>query len=61
MVYFHLFIFCILQLYDRLKRKYPKFRHKITAINGDVTLPNLGINEDDRKLIMEKVINDCNY
>ena len=33
----------------------PKFRHKVVLINGDTTLPRLGISSDDRDMIVEKV------
>ncbi|XP_022907140.2 fatty acyl-CoA reductase wat-like [Onthophagus taurus] len=42
-------------IFDGLKENDPKFRHKITPIEGDVALKDLGINEQDRKLLTTEV------
>ncbi|XP_014217999.1 fatty acyl-CoA reductase wat-like, partial [Copidosoma floridanum] len=42
-------------IYDLVKKEMPKFRHKITVIEGDCSLPGLGISEIDRELIVREV------
>lgn len=42
-------------VFDQLKRDCPKFRHKIVGIAGDCSLPELGINNIDRQLLIDHV------
>ncbi|KAG8038013.1 hypothetical protein G9C98_006338 [Cotesia typhae] len=42
-------------LFERLKEEQPKFRHKIVAIEGDCSVPNLGISETDRMTLINHV------
>ena len=42
-------------VFDRLKREFPKFRHKVVGIGGDCSLPNLGINLQDRQMLINEV------
>lgn len=42
-------------LFDRLRKISPKFRHKIVAVAGDCSLPNLGLDLNDRKILIDKV------
>lgn len=44
-----------LQLFDSMKRDNPKFRHKIIAIAGDCMLPGLGIDPNERNLLIKHV------
>lgn len=41
---------------EPLKRKHPNFGGKVVLINGDCTLPDLGLNDEDKS----KLINDTN-
>lgn len=43
------------QIFDTVKRDHPKFRHKIIAINGDCVLPGLGIDPNERALLIKHV------
>jgi len=47
--------FLLLQLYETLRLENPDILSKIIPIAGDITLPELGINEQDQKLICEEV------
>ncbi|XP_043477891.1 fatty acyl-CoA reductase wat-like isoform X1 [Leptopilina heterotoma] len=42
-------------IFDRLKSEVPKFQHKIQAVNGDCTLPGLGISKIDREFLLNKI------
>lgn len=42
-------------LYERLKSEKPKFRHKLVPIAGDCALPGLGMNMEERALIVRNV------
>lgn len=42
-------------MFAKLKEEDPKFRHKIVAIQGDCTIPNLGISETDQITLINKV------
>ncbi|GAB0091207.1 Fatty acyl-CoA reductase [Sergentomyia squamirostris] len=42
-------------LYDRLREKSPKFKHKVHAIAGDCSLPGLGISPHDREMLVNSV------
>lgn len=44
-----------MQLFERVRKDNPKFRHKIVAISGDCMLPGLGINPDERALLIKHV------
>uniref|UniRef100_A0A1I8P794 Fatty acyl-CoA reductase n=1 Tax=Stomoxys calcitrans TaxID=35570 RepID=A0A1I8P794_STOCA len=42
-------------VFEKLKKFSPNYRDKITVISGDVSLPSLGISEEDRELLREQV------
>lgn len=42
-------------VFDILKKSNPKFKHKVIAVAGDCALPNLGLSEQDTKILMEEV------
>lgn len=42
-------------IFDRLKQECPKFRHKIVAVAGDCSLPNLGLNLQDMQTLINEV------
>lgn len=42
-------------VFDRLKNNFPKYKYKIFPIEGDCSSPNLGITEQDRKLLTTEV------
>ncbi|XP_013149249.1 PREDICTED: fatty acyl-CoA reductase 1-like [Papilio polytes] len=44
-----------LPMFQRLKRERPEDLKKIIAIPGNVTLPNLGISEENKKVLIKKV------
>ncbi|XP_046615044.1 fatty acyl-CoA reductase wat-like isoform X1 [Neodiprion virginianus] len=41
-------------IFDRLKSEQPKYRHKIVVVSGDCSLPNLGLYNDDRDLLIRE-------
>ncbi|XP_066251790.1 fatty acyl-CoA reductase wat-like isoform X2 [Euwallacea similis] len=43
------------EIFDMMKKAYPKFRHKIVAIAGDCTMPGLGLSIEDRKRLIDEV------
>lgn len=43
------------QLFEKLRKKHPKFRHQIVAIAGDCSQPNLGMSPQDRATIVREV------
>ncbi|CAG9770823.1 unnamed protein product [Ceutorhynchus assimilis] len=43
--------------FDFLKRNDPNFREKVSTVIGDVSLPDLGLNEVDKDLLIQEV--DC--
>lgn len=43
-------------VFDRLKKECPKYRHKIVGISGDGCLPGIGLSIEDRKRLIEEVI-----
>lgn len=50
------FIFSHLtQIFDTMKSHQPKFRHKIIVIAGDCMLPGLGIDPNDRAMLIKHV------
>ncbi|CAG9815212.1 unnamed protein product [Phaedon cochleariae] len=42
-------------IFDRLRRKSPKFRHKVVGVAGDCSLPDLGLSVHDKKLLQDEV------
>ncbi|KDR07123.1 fatty acyl-CoA reductase wat-like [Zootermopsis nevadensis] len=42
-------------LFGNLQDQMPKFRHKVTAISGDCSMPGLGLIPSDRNLLTEEV------
>jgi hypothetical protein len=44
-----------LQLFGKLKNQMPKFRHKVVIVNGDCSLPGLGLETSDRRLLIEDI------
>jgi len=43
------------QLFDRLREEQPGFKEKVIPVNGDITEPGLGLNQNDRELITSAV------
>lgn len=41
-------------MFDRLKKEQPKFRHKVTGIAGDCVLPGLGIDPNERTMLIKQ-------
>ena len=52
---FELFFFFSIQLYETISQYYPDFRNKLVAIQGDLLEANLGISEEDEKILCENV------
>lgn len=46
---------CYFQLYDTLRQEDPDVFKKIIPIAGDITLPYLGISDDDQKILVDEV------
>jgi fatty acyl-CoA reductase len=42
-------------LFGKLKDQMPKFRHKVVIVNGDCSLPGLGLETSDRRLLVEDI------
>lgn len=42
-------------LFDTIKEKDPNVTTKVIAIEGDCTLPNLGLSQNDRNVLIENV------
>lgn len=42
-------------VFERLNDTNPKFKHKVVAVAGDCSLPNLGLSDQDRKLLINHV------
>ncbi|RZC36696.1 fatty acyl-CoA reductase -like, partial [Asbolus verrucosus] len=40
---------------EPLKRKYPNFTNKVTLINGDCSLPDLGLSDEDKETLVAEV------
>lgn len=38
-----------------MKRKVPRFRHKVHGVPGDCMLPGLGLTSADKKMLVDKV------
>lgn len=45
----------MLQLFKRLKTEAPWFRAKVSAMEGDCSLPGVGLSSEDRQTIIDKV------
>ena len=43
------------KLFDFAKNKIPNFREKICLVDGDLALPNLGLSEQDKKMLIDNV------
>lgn len=43
------------QLFGLLKSQKPKYRHNISVISGDVSLPGMGISHEERQTIRDNV------
>lgn len=46
---------CTVQVYRRLKAEVPWYRTKVTALEGDVSLPGLGLTAEDRQTLVDNV------
>ncbi|CAH0553117.1 unnamed protein product [Brassicogethes aeneus] len=44
-------------IYDKVKSLNPNFFEKISILNGDLTCPNLGLSDEDIKILINEV--DC--
>ncbi|XP_076482222.1 putative fatty acyl-CoA reductase CG5065 [Bombus vancouverensis nearcticus] len=42
-------------IYDDIKAKHPSALNKVYPVNGDVSLPDLGLSREDRNMLSEKV------
>ncbi|XP_060533075.1 fatty acyl-CoA reductase wat-like [Cylas formicarius] len=42
-------------LFSRLKKECPKFRHKVIGIEGDCALPELGLDMQDKRLLVDEI------
>ena len=43
------------QIFEKIRKENPKFRHKIVPIGGDCMLPGLGIDPNERALLVKHV------
>lgn len=43
------------KLFDKLRKDQPDFEQKIVAVGGDVVQPDLGISQEDRLMLKEKI------
>lgn len=43
------------QAFGPLKKKHPNFKNKVYGIEGDIKLENVGLNELDRKMLIDNV------
>ena len=48
-------VFFCLQIYDGIKAKHPSALSRVYPMKGDVSLPDLGLSQEDRNLLLEKV------
>ena len=48
-------LFCLWQLFDKLRKQQPDFEQKLLPVCGDVMQPDLGIAEDDRRTLEEEI------
>lgn len=44
-------------IFDGLKKECPKYKHKVVAIAGDCSLPNLGLSQKDINTLIDQVRN----
>jgi hypothetical protein len=44
-----------LQIFSKVKEQQPKVMDKVTAVRGDVTMPQLGLSPSDLQLLIENV------
>ncbi|KAJ8956340.1 hypothetical protein NQ318_015078, partial [Aromia moschata] len=42
-------------IFDQMKEAQPKFRHKVVGVGGDCSLPDLGLNDQDKNLLIREV------
>ena len=40
-------------MFERLKAEVPEYLKSVTGVSGDVSLPNLGLSEESRNMIIE--------
>jgi fatty acyl-CoA reductase len=45
----------VIQLFDRVKKLHPDLKSKLVAVNGDLTEPSLGISQEDKETLAQKV------
>ena len=50
-----MFLFWKKKLFEHVKKFHPDFKSKLVMIEGDLLLPNLGISNEDRKIIIDHV------
>ncbi|KAK6191389.1 hypothetical protein SNE40_003093 [Patella caerulea] len=43
------------KLFDKLRKEQPNFERKLQAIEGDIVLPELGLSEKNKQLLIEKI------
>lgn len=43
------------EVFNKLKDVYPKYKYKVVPIEGDCSLPNLGINDQDHNVLITEV------
>lgn len=52
----HYFIcFFFRKIFDKIRKESPQDLNKIKIIEGDIEEPNLGMNENDMKLLIDKI------
>ncbi|KAK3102570.1 hypothetical protein FSP39_012259 [Pinctada imbricata] len=42
-------------VFDKLRKELPDFGQKLFAVNGDITSPDLGISEEDAKMLQDEI------
>jgi alcohol-forming fatty acyl-CoA reductase len=42
-------------MFNKMKEKCPKFRYLVQGVSGDCMIPNLGISDSDRDMLINKV------
>lgn len=50
-------VLSLLQVFDPLHRSRPEFMQKVSMFSGDCSLPDLGLNEQDKQILLAEV--DC--
>ena len=48
-------VFFRLQIHDEIKAKHPLALSRVYSLKGDISLPDLGLSQEDRNLLLEKV------